>query len=104
MWLLIGAISVGGIVALIFVIPQAPVSELQGTAPSVLDTQLQPSAHAGLPEPLKEECFAKREAGAPTGAGPGDALTRGASGSAADAGSDKAAVSGGISGAPGDQR
>jgi hypothetical protein len=87
MWLLIGAAVAGVIIALVLVIPQAPVSERQGTAPSALDTQLQPSPCAGLPEPQKKRCFAEAHArSAATGPEPRDAISstntgRGARGS-----------------------
>ena len=58
---------IGVLVAVAFVIPQAPVSVRQGTAPPTLDRQSQSGGCTGMPEPQKQRCI--EEAQARTGSG-----------------------------------
>jgi hypothetical protein len=75
MWLIVGAVVLGVIAALLFVVPQAPVSERQGTAASVLDTQRSTGACADLPDSRREqagETATSRTAASSRGSGPDD--------------------------------
>ena len=101
MWLLIGACLIGVFAALVIVIPQARVPERQGTAPSILDTQLSPSACAELPEPQKKQCFNDAQMrAAQVGPEAREAITSSNTGRAVRGSGGEGATSGGTPDAP----